>query len=269
MMKTTFTLSALLLIGFLGAQHKSFVYELSFKLKKDSLQTATALLDVENLTSIFRTADQREVDSINYKTGAGRSLSSGFENKFTVTKDLATDTTIKIIDNLRDHYTLPIEEKLHWAILSDTKKIGEITCQKATVDYGGRNWEACFAPEIPVQDGPYVFRGLPGLIIEIMDTDLDYHFSLKEIRNTAEPIPAVAKPLKINWKQFKKLATEYYNDPFKNMKPNSAGISAKIRYVDDKGNTMEPNFQQWTVSTQQTIRAHNNPIELNQKIDYK
>lgn len=102
-----------------------------------------------------------------------------------------------------------------------------------------------------------------------MDTDLDYHFSLKEIRNTAEPIPAVAKPLKINWKQFKKLATEYYNDPFKNMKPNSAGISAKIRYVDDKGNTMEPNFQKWTVSTQQTIRAHNNPIELNQKIDYK
>ena len=69
-----------------------------------------------------------------------------------------------------------------------------------------------------------------------MDTDLDYHFSLKEIRNTAEPIPTTAKPLKINWKQFKKLATEYYNDPFKNMKPNSAGIYAKIRYVDDKGN---------------------------------
>jgi len=268
-MKNIFTFSALFLIGFLGAQHKIFVYELSFKLKKDSLQTATALLDVENLTSIFRTEQQREVDSINYKTGAGRSLSSGFENKFTVTKDMATDTTIKIIDNLRDHYALPIEEKLHWTILSDTKKIGEITCQKAKVGYGGRNWEACFAPEIPVQDGPYVFRGLPGLIIEIMDSDLDYHFSLKEIRNTAEHIPTIAKPFKINWKQFKKLATEYYNDPFKNMKPNSAGLSAKIRYVDDKGNVLEPNFQQWTVDAQKAIRAHNNPIELNHKIDYK
>jgi GLPGLI family protein len=46
-------------------------------------------------------------------------------------------------------------------ISSEKRKIGDFDCQRAELDYGGRKWIAWFAAEIPFQDVPYVFHGLP------------------------------------------------------------------------------------------------------------
>ena len=53
--------------------------------------------------------------------------------------------------------------------------------QKASCDFGGRRWEAWFTPEIPYSEGPYKFCGLPGLILNIADTDGHYVFELLSI----------------------------------------------------------------------------------------
>ena len=42
----------------------------------------------------------------------------------------------------------------------------------------GRNYHAWFAPEIPLNEGPWKFNGLPGLILEVYDTQDHYHFTL-------------------------------------------------------------------------------------------
>lgn len=39
--------------------------------------------------------------------------------------------------------------------------------QKATCDFAGRKWIAWFTTEIPIQDGPYKFYGLPCAYCEI------------------------------------------------------------------------------------------------------
>ena len=49
-------------------------------------------------------------------------------------------------------------------------------CVEATANYRGRTWTAWFAPEIPVQDGPWKLCGLPGLILEAHDANSDYIF---------------------------------------------------------------------------------------------
>ena len=63
------------------------------------------------------------------------------------------------VDGIHDGYQLRVYARL--------EKIGEFETQKAETFIFGRKWTAWFSPEIPIQDGPYKFRGLPGLIVKI------------------------------------------------------------------------------------------------------
>ena len=67
-------------------------------------------------------------------------------------------------------------EKPKWEILDESKEIIGYQCFKAVTDYRGRKWTAWFAPEIPVQEGPWKLCGLPGLILEAYDNKEEYRF---------------------------------------------------------------------------------------------
>ncbi len=72
------------------------------------------------------------------------------------------------------YYTEPFDE-LSWTIGDSTKNVLGYECIIAETDYHGRHWTAWFTPEIPIQDGPWKFRGLPGLILEAYyDNGLGY-----------------------------------------------------------------------------------------------
>lgn len=78
------------------------------------------------------------------------------------------DSTITVYDMLSDepvYYTEPFSE-LVWTVGDSIKSILGYECVMAETDFHGRHWTAWFTPEIPVQDGPWKFRGLPGLILE-------------------------------------------------------------------------------------------------------
>ncbi|NLE31363.1 GLPGLI family protein [Candidatus Dojkabacteria bacterium] len=70
----------------------------------------------------------------------------------------------------------------NWVLMNDNSEILGNEVQKSIADFGGRTWEAWFAPEIPFNDGPYKFNGLPGLILNICDTKKYYCFELQSIR---------------------------------------------------------------------------------------
>lgn len=80
---------------------------------------------------------------------------------------------------------LKYEEKpdFNWEITEDTMNLLGFTVQKALLNYGGRRWEAWFAPKIPISDGPYKFMGLPGLILKMNDTKYYYVFEAISIEN--------------------------------------------------------------------------------------
>lgn len=66
---------------------------------------------------------------------------------------------------------------LAWQILSERKELLNFHCQKAEITWAGRHWVAWFTPDVPLPEGPYKFGGLPGLIVELYDTDKDYHYT--------------------------------------------------------------------------------------------
>lgn len=65
---------------------------------------------------------------------------------------------------------------MDWKIINETKEVLGYPCRKATVTYRGRNYTAWYSDKLPLNDGPYIFRGLPGLILEIEDADQYVHF---------------------------------------------------------------------------------------------
>ncbi|PKP34971.1 MAG: hypothetical protein CVU00_04395 [Bacteroidetes bacterium HGW-Bacteroidetes-17] len=68
-----------------------------------------------------------------------------------------------------------------WQLTDSIDTIAGYPVQMATTDFGGRSWIAWFSPEIPFNDGPYKFNGLPGLIVKVYDTRMHYVFELKDI----------------------------------------------------------------------------------------
>ena len=65
-----------------------------------------------------------------------------------------------------------------WSIGEETKEIMGYTCRKATCHHSGRDYTAWYAEDIALSDGPYIFRGLPGLIVAIGSDDGEYVFEL-------------------------------------------------------------------------------------------
>ena len=68
-----------------------------------------------------------------------------------------------------------------WQLLDETKTISGLKCQKAKMSFRGRDYEAWYSTEVALPYGPYKFGGLPGLIVEIYDVDMDYQFTLVKI----------------------------------------------------------------------------------------
>ncbi|AFR35079.1 GLPGLI family protein [Riemerella anatipestifer] len=111
-------------------------------------------------------------------------------------------------------YTAPIP-KLEWKISSTTKKIGDYLAVKATTRYSGRNYEAWFTQEIPFSYGPYLFQGLPGLILEIRDTANHYAFTLFKIEklDTVMTKGSGKEVLEVTREKYKKLERVYHENP--------------------------------------------------------
>ena len=86
------------------------------------------------------------------------------------------------------YYNEPFSE-IDWLIVEDsTKTILDYQCIMARTDYHGRKWTVWFTPEIPMQDGPWKFCGLPGLIMEASDSSGQHSFTATGIEISTQPI---------------------------------------------------------------------------------
>jgi len=76
-----------------------------------------------------------------------------------------------------------------WQLTDSTTTIGDFKANCAFTDYGGRRWVAWYTTEIPISDGPYKFRGLPGLIIRLYDDKKHYVFDMEKLERYDEGVP--------------------------------------------------------------------------------
>ena len=75
-----------------------------------------------------------------------------------------TDEKICIIDSI------VVQD---WIISDETEKILGYQCKKAIYKRNDVEFTAWFTEEIPISDGPFLYSGLPGLILKISSKYLD------------------------------------------------------------------------------------------------
>jgi len=180
-------LSFLLLICFshsFNAQSFVVQYIYSKHIMKDStaMISENTFLNIEKDHSIFFSEAPYLADSIiasDEKLGKKpnfKALPVDFLNCY-IQKEISAKEVIYYSDEFdQNEYKYSEDPKLVWKISEQNKQLLGYKVYKASTTYAGRNYEAYFTTEIPVQDGPYKFFGLPGLILEIFDEKMDHHF---------------------------------------------------------------------------------------------
>lgn len=265
-MKIIYLLIIILMSVQLSAQKKTFVYHLKYNdgTEKDPVER-NYVLDVSDNKSIFRSISERKSDSLlsNGKFGFGSSYC--FEEQFYINKDLKQNEILKQVRNFFGRYLIKIEEKLNWKIIPENSKIGNYTVQKAETEYGDRNWTAWFTTDIPISEGPYIFHGLPGLIIQINDSKNDYNFSLSEVKSFDGNLFQMKKGIIMDFQTFQKFSMNYYNDPF----AEAATRNIPMGKADENGNPVRATKKEMNDIAQKYIKEKgSNPTELKYKNIY-
>lgn len=181
--------------------------------------------------------------------------------KYFVCKNYAKAETIVYESISTDRFKYNVQNPLNWKILAEQDSIAGYACTKATTNYAGRNYEAWFTAEIPVSDGPYVFSGLPGLVVKLYDTRNHYVFTLQSFQEYKEaridnPIYMTSLPIQIDQAKIISLRTEFRKDRLGYMS-RSTGRDFKNATVTTPDGVTKP------ASEARVNRSwDNNPLEL-------
>jgi len=142
---------------------------------------------------------------------------------------------INVYDQLSlDVYSFDAPNALKWNITKEKRKIATYNCQKAVARYGNRDIIAWFTNEIPMDEGPYTFKGLPGLVVEVYDSKKHYHFSLISVRQWMKRMtPPLRNVIPATYEQFSKKRQEYRDDPTAYVSQNGIKVPAPTKELRD------------------------------------
>lgn len=128
-----------------------------------------------------------------YAQNRDRSAMDGvvYHSRLYVTKDFAKSVSTTYDEagmGECGYYEEPFSE-IDWVINEDsTKTVLGYQCVMASTDYHGREWTVWFTPEIPLQDGPWKFCGLQGLVMEASEPSGQHRFSITGIESSSQAI---------------------------------------------------------------------------------
>jgi len=230
--------------------------------KPENTRSEEMLLLVGKQMSHFFSYTEFQTDSLRATMSAEQLIASvqsgGFKTgafKYHLFKNYPsgkiTTTDAIMMNNYR--YEEPYE-KPEWEILPDTMNILGYSAQKATTSFRGRDYVAWFTMEIPISNGPWKFTGLPGLILNIADTENHYVFECSGIETPQEKIVIGMKKLnymKVSKKDFNKVYERFRKDPIGSTSNSNPNVRIVMKNQDGT-----------PITSQNAPKIPHNPIEL-------
>jgi len=235
--------------------------------KPDKTDTDFMVLDIgEKGISRFYSDNRRRTDSImnelmksggpvniNQNTLSNSGISSMGDSK-EIFKNYPSGK-ITVTDRIANSDYLYEEDKINfqWQIESDSREILSYTCQKAVTDFRGRHYEVWFAPDLPLNDGPWKFAGLPGLIMAAEDLEKNFIFQAIGIENYNNPVEFPKKDyVKTSRNEVEKIQKRFVEDPSGYLSNSMPGARIIIKTIDESG----------VEKTGSEVKFPYNPMEL-------
>jgi GLPGLI family protein len=197
---------------------------------RSSLKKINMVLQVGSHSSYFCDLNKYVIDSLHYIDRNNKDFISSARNMFQKAKGIPRDLLcmFKIYknypgkgENFFSGYTGKnlriIEPKtMKWEIETgkDTVILG-YRCQKAGIRFAGRTYIAWYTSQIPIDEGPYKFNGLPGLILKIYDIKKQHDFEIKSITRLKYIHPIYycsAEYIDVSAKEYVKALQIYINE---------------------------------------------------------
>ncbi|MCJ8498521.1 GLPGLI family protein [Chryseobacterium salipaludis] len=208
----------------LGSSTHNFFYKVTFSANRDSSQKreTVCVLQVGENISKFSDLNQLKQDSALRRYDHKDFLNAAEVSELLKYRPLWTNIVVKennkltIQDQFRNLYQYDeTKPDFKWKLEEGSKKILSFNCNKATAEYSGRTYTAWYTREIPINNGPFKFEGLPGLILEMHDSKNDFSFEMVGIDTTPQSIYLRRDKgiFLVSKEKFRTIQLSYYENP--------------------------------------------------------
>lgn len=255
------------------AQTHRFIYEYKFKPDSTSSEyrNVNMALDINPTDVKFYDYEGVLNDSINKKGGHNYNWTGA-----PVIKRKKNSYENVNYEMMMDYFSYKTTDKMDWKLENETKTSGPYTLQKATTNFGGRQWTAWFSKDINISEGPYKFRGLPGLIFELNDSKDNFIFKLarsqklEKTYDTSDFLEKFAgkKPLEVKIADMHQQMLKFYNDPMKELREKFDEVPPGTFQVGGTKITSKDQFKEMAKVMQTHILKSYNPLDLTNAVIY-
>lgn len=208
----------------LGTSTHNFYYKVTFSADKNSThqRESICILQVGENISKFFDHNQLKQDSALRRYDHKDFLDATDANELFKNRVLWTNVVVKnkerltVQDRFRNLYQYDeAKPDFKWKLEEGSKQILNYDCNKATLNYAGRTYTAWYTKDIPFSNGPYKFEGLPGLILEIYDTNKDFNFEAVGIDTIPHSIylRREKEMFLVSKEKFRTVQVSYYENP--------------------------------------------------------
>lgn len=146
------------------------------------------------------------------KTGSNITIDLSSVPKYYTAHEIYKKDSIVIYNRIGGNYfSFLLNKKIIWKLKSETKNIEGHLCNLAIGEYNGRMYDVWYAPDIQVSEGPYVFKGLPGLVFSVSDSLKYYSFNLISLEKRIVPIVPISSAVRTTREKFRTARQAYIN----------------------------------------------------------
>lgn len=217
-------------------------YKINSRLIADAQSSIFEMDHIGKLETEFTITNETENNEFSNNTNI---VVPSEENEYVYKNFIENVVNYSDVISFKEFFILEQIPKLNWSLTQEKKALLGYECFKATTLFRGRKYEAFYTTDIAISNGPWLFHGLPGLILEINcieANDLKFKiqaYSIKQLKvDNFEIDNPYQKKGKISWDDFLGLYQKKYDQTIRdNMTPNGPGYSlvkkSIMTYIED------------------------------------